>query len=67
MMGWFSAVIESRTLRGWAIFAIVGAIAAATLLALVRPSFASHGPTDRYKDAEAELEVCAKRPASITT
>ena len=40
MMGWFSAVIESRSLRGWAIVAIVGAIATATLLALTGPSFA---------------------------
>jgi hypothetical protein len=56
MMGWFSAVIERRTLLGWAIVAIVGAIATATLLALARPSVASHGPTDRYKDAEAEFD-----------
>jgi hypothetical protein len=56
MMGWFNAVIERRTLLGWAIFAIVGAIATAMLLALVRPSVASHGPTDRYKDAEAYFD-----------
>jgi len=56
MMGWFNAVIESRTLRGWAIVAILGAIATAMLLALVRPSVASHGSTDRYKDAEAEFD-----------
>jgi len=42
MMGWFSAVIESRTLRGWAIVAILGAIATAMLLALAVPSFAYH-------------------------
>jgi hypothetical protein len=42
MMGWFSTVIERRTLLGWAIFAILGAIAVATLLALAVPSFASH-------------------------
>jgi hypothetical protein len=56
MMGWFNAVIESRTLRGWALVAILGAIATAMLLALVRPSVASHGPTDRYKDAEAYFD-----------
>src|SRR5215216_1481637 len=56
MMGWFSAVIERRTLLGWAIVAIVGAIATVTMLALARPSVASHGPTDRYKDAEAEFD-----------
>ena len=45
MMGWFSAVIERRTLLGWAIFAIVGAIATATLLALTGPSLAA--PEDK--------------------
>jgi hypothetical protein len=55
MTGWVSAVIERRTLLGWTIVAIVGAIAVATLLALVRPSFASHGETD-YEDVPAELE-----------
>jgi hypothetical protein len=55
MMGWFSAVIERRTLLGWAIVAIVGAIAVATLLALARPSVADHGATD-YEDVPAELE-----------
>jgi hypothetical protein len=45
MMGWFSAVIESRTLRGWAIVAILGAIATAMLLALTRPSFGASDDT----------------------
>jgi hypothetical protein len=56
MMGWFNAVIERRTLLGWAIVAIVAAIATVIMLALARPSVASHGPTDRYKDAEAEFD-----------
>jgi len=55
MMGWFSTVIERRTLLGWAIVAIVGAIATVALLALARPSFADHGDTD-YDDVPAELE-----------
>ena len=45
MMGWFSAVIESRTLRGWAIVAILGAIATAMLLALTGPSFGASDDT----------------------
>jgi hypothetical protein len=54
MMGWFSAVIERRTLIGWAIVAIVGAIATATLLALAGPSFADHSQKD-YNDVADEL------------
>src|ERR671911_2028034 len=45
MMGWFNAVIESRTLRGWAIVAILGAIATAMLLALTGPSFGASDDT----------------------
>ena len=43
MMGWFSAVIEHRAFRAWAIVAIVGAIAIATMLLVgMQTAFASH-------------------------
>ena len=42
-MGWFSAVMERRTLRVWALVAIVGALAmAAVLLIGMQAAFASH-------------------------
>jgi hypothetical protein len=57
MMGWFSAVIERRTLLGWAIVAIVGAVAAATLLALAGPSFGAPENTD----PEVQKDLAALR------
>jgi hypothetical protein len=56
MMGWFSALIESRTLRGWAIFAILGAIATAMLVALTGPSLAASEDTDDADVTIAELQ-----------
>jgi hypothetical protein len=56
MMGWFSAVIERRTLLGWAIVAIVGAIATATLLAPTGSSFAASEDTDDADVTIAELQ-----------
>jgi len=57
MMGWFSAVIERRMLIGWAIVAIVGAIAMATLLALAGPSFGAPENTD----PEVQKDLAALR------
>src|ERR671912_1398217 len=57
MMGWFSAVIERRTLLGWAIVAIVGAIATVTMLALAVPSFAYH---EKIVDPKENKEVNKK-------
>src|SRR5829696_170251 len=43
MMGWFSALMERRPLRGWAIVALVGATAmAAVLLVSMRAAQANH-------------------------
>src|SRR5215207_9965727 len=64
MMGWFSAVIESRTLRGWAIVAIVGAIATVTMLALAGPSFAWHEDIDSVANKEVNKKLNELRKAT---
>jgi len=64
MMGWFSAVIERRTLRGWAIVAIVGAIATVTMLALAVPSFAYHEDIDPRANKEVNKKLNELRKAT---
>jgi hypothetical protein len=64
MMGWFSAVIERRTLLGWAIVAIVGAIATVTMLALAVPSFAYHEEIDPKDNKEVNKKLNELRKAT---
>jgi len=55
-MGWFSAVIERRTLRTWALVAIVGTLAMAAVLFIgMRAAFANH-PVVSLPDSNFEIE-----------
>ena len=57
-MGWFSAVMERRTLRAWTIVAVVGALAAAVLFIGMRAAFASH-PEASLTGSNFEIDINA--------
>ena len=70
-MGWLSTLMERRTLRGWAIVAIVGAIAMATVLLVgMQTASATHGDVSLAGsnfeiDTDANLRVDHPAPPSL--
>jgi hypothetical protein len=66
-MGWFSALMERRALRAWAIIAVVGAMAAVLLIGM-QAAFASHPEvslpgSDFEIDTDANLKVDDPAPS----
>jgi hypothetical protein len=66
-MGWFSALMERRALRAWAIIAVVGAMAAVLLIGM-QSAFASHPEvslpgSDFEIDTDANLKVDDAAPS----
>src|SRR5215213_5375003 len=68
-MSWFSEVMQRRTPRAWAILAVVGALATATVLLIsVQAAFASHpevslAGSNFEIDTDANLKVNDAAPS----